>query len=141
MCSAISPVLQETPAASSETPIRIKKTFSRRVSSFIRCDKCFYLAWSSWVPELHGAEQSEGGSGLGQARALTVTHILGHPTAPSSQHLTMCSVRTQSPPGLSQGRDTGGEMHYLGRTPLLLVEQLWMLKKLNQQPSQTPETG
>lgn len=31
----------------------------------------------------------------------------GHPSAPSSQHLTMCCVRNQHPPGLSQGRDRG----------------------------------
>lgn len=44
---------------------------------FIPCDKCFYLACSSWVPQLRGAEQSQGGSGLAWARALPVTHILG----------------------------------------------------------------
>lgn len=35
------------------------------------------VAHSSWVPQLCGAEQSEGGPGLARARALTVTHILG----------------------------------------------------------------
>lgn len=115
MCSATSPVLQEPPAAASEMPIRIKKTFPGRLSDFIPCDKCFYLACSSWVSQLHRAEQSKRGSGLAWARTLTVTHILGHPTAPSFQHFTMCSVRTQSPPGLSQGRDRGGEMHHLGQ--------------------------
>lgn len=31
----------------------------------------------------------------------------GHPSAPSSQHLTVCCGRNQPPPGLSQGRDRG----------------------------------
>lgn len=47
----------------------------------------------------------------------------GHPTTPSSQHLTVCSVRNQPPPGLSQGRDTWAEMHYLGQNSAPLAPQ------------------
>lgn len=60
----------------------------------------------------------------------------GHPSAPSSQHLTVCCGRNQPPPGLSQGRD-GVKFTTWGRTPLLH----WQLKEPNHQLSQTPEIG
>lgn len=140
MCSAISPVLQEPSETASETPIRIKKTFPRRVSNFIPCDKCFYLACSSWCSSSAGlsrVREAQGWPGPELSLSPTFWGSEEHPVAPSSQNL----IRNQPPLGLSQGRGTGDEMHYLGQNSSAPGSELWLLKELNHQPSQTPETG
>lgn len=110
MCSAISPVLQEPPEAASEMPIRIKKTFPRRVSDFIPCDKCFYLACSSWCSS---------SAGLAWARALAVTHNLGQ-----EQQLLHPKISSGTSPHLGSAREWAQGMKCItwGRTPLLQAE-------------------
>lgn len=87
--SAVSWILYDPPAAASEMPTRIKKTFRRPISGFIRCDK---LLFTLCISPGCGAERSDRRSGLHPGQSSRFHPRRGSGGQPrSSQHLTIFS--------------------------------------------------
>lgn len=97
-CSALSPVLYDPPAAASETPIRIKTTFRRCISDFIRCDKRFLPC--AFLPAA-GPSGASAAQGCVRARALAFRRAGGagdvrQPRSPPAPHpLLLRSIRNR----------------------------------------------